>query len=136
MYSVAILAQVLICLLPILERDQAPSVTMVLFYLEPVHWFAGCLLLLVNPISVISLTPAIALIGCSFVYELLRIEPVYWSMWACLLKEAFKKLDLSTSDVLGFLRQGPPKLLMLRDQYFERHGMNPCPYILLKQTWS
>ena len=70
------------------------------------------------------------------VYELLRIEPVYWSMWACLLKGAFKKLYFPTSDVLGFLRQGLPKMLMMRDQYYERHGMNPCPYILLKQTWS
>ena len=44
-----------------------------LFSLEPAQWGAVCLLLLVNPISVISLTPAIALIGCSFVVYILAL---------------------------------------------------------------
>ena len=40
---------------------------------EPTQWVALSLLMLVNPISVISLTPAMALIGCSFVVYILAL---------------------------------------------------------------
>ena len=63
-------------------------------------------------------------------HELLQVHPVYWTIWACLLHEAVDKLIYPGDDVVAFLTASLPQLLRLRDEYRERHQLNPCPYVL------
>ena len=65
-------------------------------------------------------------------HDVIRLPLVFWSMWACLWDDVLKNVTLPTDDVLAFFKANLGRLLSLRDQHRQQHGMNPCPKVLVR----